>query len=216
MKRIISNKIAYFSAIVALLTISIAVYAQHKHGENDKAEMSCPMMEKMADKNKSHEDCPMLKKDKSQTSEKKTDDMSNHADHYKTVQKNGEREMGFSQTATTHHFLIMSGGGAIQVETNNSQDAANRDKIRGHLMEIAKMFQSGDFKTPFAVHGQIPPGVPEMENFKNKIRYAYEETENGARVRISTDDQKALAAIHKFLEFQIKDHQTGDPINAGN
>jgi TusA-related sulfurtransferase len=34
--------------------------------------------------------------------------------------------------------------------------------------------------------------------------------QRGARIRISTNTPEAVKAIHKFLRFQIKDHQTGD------
>ena len=81
-----------------------------------------------------------------------------------------------------------------------------------HLAEIAKEFQKGIFTTPFAVHGQVPPGVPLMDELKDNIKYTYEETERGARVRISTADQKALAAIRDFLKFQIEEHRTGDAV----
>ena len=49
-------------------------------------------------------------------------------DHDKMVQENGEKAMGFSQTATTHHFLVMKDGGAIQIEVNDPKDGSNRDK----------------------------------------------------------------------------------------
>ena len=135
-------------------------------------------------------------------------------DHDKMVMGNGEKAMGFSQTATTHHFLIMKDGGAIQVEANDDSDNVDRDKIRTHLAEIAKQFKAGIFTTPFAVHGQVPPGVPEMDKLKESITYTYEKTDNGARVRIKTKDADALAAIHAFLKFQIEEHKTGDPIQA--
>jgi hypothetical protein len=154
-------------------------------------------------------DCPMMKKEAATTPASK--DMSKHPGHNEMVMANGEKAMGFSQTATTHHFLIMKDGGAIQVEANDAGDTVNRDKIRMHLTEIARQFKSGVFTTPFAVHGQVPPGVPEMDQLKEKIDYTYEETPNGARVRISTKDEKALAAIHAFLKFQIGEHMTGDP-----
>jgi len=130
------------------------------------------------------------------------------------VMKNGEKAMGFSQTATTHHFLLMNDGGAIQMTANDANDTDNRDKIREHLKMIAQQFKNGIFTTPFAVHGQVPAGVPEMDKLKDKIDYSYEEVENGARVRIVTADLKALAAIHDFLRFQITEHKTGDPLNA--
>jgi hypothetical protein len=42
------------------------------------------------------------------------------------------------------------------------------------------------------------------------IEWKFEETPNGGRVRITTKDTEALAAIHEFLRFQIEDHRTGD------
>jgi hypothetical protein len=134
-------------------------------------------------------------------------------DHNAMVMMNGEKAMGFSQTATNHHFLIAKDGGVIQVEANDIKDISNRDKIRAHLTEITKQFKSGNFATPFAVHRVVAAGVPEMEKSKDKIMYMYEETEKGARVRIMTNDPQALEAIHAFLKFQIEDHQTGDPTN---
>jgi hypothetical protein len=34
--------------------------------------------------------------------------------------------------------------------------------------------------------------------------------ERGGRIRITTNNKEALAAVHEFLRFQIADHQTGD------
>ncbi len=190
-------KSVYHLAIICVF--AIAASAQQKPAA---ADIGKPM---------SHDDCPMMKKGGPAMS----DNMKNstHADHDKMVMENGEKAMGFSQIATTHHFLITKDGGAIQVEANDAKDTENRDKIRTHLTEIAKQFQNGIFTTPFAVHGQIPPGVPAMDELKATITYTYEETDTGARVRIVTRDPKALEAIHAFLKFQIEDHKTGDPAN---
>ena len=62
------------------------------------------------------------------------------------------------------------------------------------------------------IHDQIPPGVPTMKRLKGEIRYEYEPTAAGARVRISSGNREAIRAIHDFLRFQITDHQTGDPL----
>ena len=148
---------------------------------------------------KSHEDCPMMAK------EEKTG-----KDHHVQVMENGEKAMGFSQVKTTHHFLLRMAGGVIRVDANDPTDTVNRDRIRTHLAGISKQFSEGIFTTPFAVHGQIPPGAPVMDELRNDIRYKYEETPNGAQVRISTKNAKALAAIHAFIKFQIEEHQTGD------
>ena len=133
-----------------------------------------------------------------------------HAAHT-PMNERGEKGMGFSQTATTHHFFISETGGVIQVEANNSTDSAGRDNIRMHLRHIARAFQSGDFDIPMFVHDTVPPGVPEMTRLRNQISYAFEKTPNGGRVLISTSDAKALAAIHRFLRFQVEEHKTGDP-----
>jgi TusA-related sulfurtransferase len=60
------------------------------------------------------------------------------------------------------------------------------------------------------IHAQTPPGMPEMQSLKVEIKYEFEELERGGRVRISTNNPGAVKAIHEFLRFQIKDHQTGD------
>jgi hypothetical protein len=61
------------------------------------------------------------------------------------------------------------------------------------------------------IHAQTPPGVPVLQKLKAEIKYQFEKSETGGRVRFSTDNAQALAAIHEFLRFQIKDHRTGDP-----
>ena len=80
------------------------------------------------------------------------------------------------------------------------------------MEKIAKQFQTGIFTTPFAVHGEVPPGVAAMDQLKDSIIYMYEKTEKGSRVRIMTSNRDALAAIHAFLKYQIEEHKTGDPV----
>ena len=133
-------------------------------------------------------------------------------DMHMTLNERGEMGMGFSQTATTHHFLLTPAGGIIQVESNDSADAASRDSIRMHLHNIAHAFQTGDFDIPMFVHDTTPPGVAVMKQRIKAIRYTIEETPNGGRVIIQTRDKAALNAIHTFLRFQITEHKTGDPL----
>jgi len=134
-------------------------------------------------------------------------------DSHDAMNARGEHAMGFSQTATAHHFFLKSDGGVIQVEANDPKDTNNRDHIRMHLGHIAHAFQSGDFDIPMFVHDTVPPGVPEMKRLQKQIRYSFEETPNGGRVVIVTSDKDALAAIHQFLRFQIQEHKTGDPVD---
>jgi hypothetical protein len=73
------------------------------------------------------------------------------------------------------------------------------------------MFSKGDFNAPMLIHARTPPGVPVMKKLRSEIQYRVEDRPNGARVRVSSQNPKAIAAIHEFLRFQIRDHQTGDP-----
>ncbi len=128
------------------------------------------------------------------------------------MNERGDKAMGFLQAKTTHHFILTSDGGVIQVEANDPRDTESREQIRMHLTHIARMFAEGDFGTPMFIHDRVPPGVPVMRAMKTTIQYKFENTENGGLVRISTSEPKALAAIHQFLRFQIQEHDTGDSL----
>jgi len=132
-------------------------------------------------------------------------------DSHDTMNARGEHAMGFSQTATTHHFLLTDTGGTIQVDANRPTDKESIEEIRMHLSHIAQSFADGDFEIPMFVHDTLPPGVPEMKKLKANIHYSFEETPTGGRVLISTSKKSALEAIHAFLRFQIAEHKTGDP-----
>ena len=128
------------------------------------------------------------------------------------MMERGEHAMGFSQTETTHHFLLSKQGGTIEVSANDPADTASRSQIRMHLTHIAKMFSAGDFNIPMLVHNTTPPGVDIMAKLGDQIRYRYRNTSAGGKVEIATRNPQALRAIHDFLRFQISEHRTGDPI----
>ena len=134
--------------------------------------------------------------------------------HPAVVESHGDQAMGFPHVKTTHHFRMVSDGGAIEVTVNDPNDKTNTEAIRSHLSHIAVMFGNGDFSTPMFVHDRVPPGVTTMRLVKSTISYKYEEIPSGGRVRIQSTDAIAVAAIHDFLRFQIMDHQTGDSLEA--
>lgn len=70
-----------------------------------------------------------------------------HSNHAKTTERRAQG-MGFSQTATTHHFPLRPNGGAIQVEANDPKDTRTVNSIRAHFTLIARAFSSGDFDIP--------------------------------------------------------------------
>ena len=130
------------------------------------------------------------------------------------MNKRGDQAMGFDHLKTTHHFLLASDGGSIQVEANDTKDQQSRDQIRQHLRRIALMFGEGNFQVPMLVHSETPPGAEVMQKLKAEISYKYKETERGALIRISTTNADALKAVHDFLRYQITEHMTGDPLEA--
>jgi hypothetical protein len=126
-----------------------------------------------------------------------------------------QRSNGFEQSKTTHHFLLKLDGGAIQVQANDPQDTVSLDQIRKHFHRIAAAFATGDFQIPMMVYDVLPPGASTMKRLSGKIQYTYVETPTGARVVIKTAEPSALDAIHDFLRYQIREHETGDPETIG-
>jgi hypothetical protein len=124
----------------------------------------------------------------------------------------GAAVMGFDQAKTEHHFLLYTNGGAIDILAKDKGDNINRDAIRSHLPHIAKMFGDGDFEAPVLVHDtKNVPGIAVLTSRKDRLTYSYVETPQGGRLDIVTSDAQALKALHEFLRYQIKEHQTGDP-----
>ena len=130
--------------------------------------------------------------------------------HHDEVKTRGAHVMGFDQEKTAHHFYLYKDGGAIDVVVTSSTDTTNLDAIRGHLPHIASMFSDGNFDAPMLVHATDVPGTADMAKLRDRIRYKFVDTPLGGRVSIVTADPAALSAVHRFLRFQIADHQTGD------
>ena len=132
-------------------------------------------------------------------------------DHHGSLERRGGEVMGFDQAETTHHFVLFTDGGAVDVSVKNPADTKNRDAIRSHLPHIAMMFGAGNFDAPILVHDSNDvPGTRTMAARRASIQYRYVETPAGGRVDIVTTDPESLSAVHDFLRFQIADHRTGD------
>ena len=134
-----------------------------------------------------------------------------HDGHAEMLARGG-RAMGFDQLATSHHFRLSRSGGAIEVHVNNPQDAQSIAAIATHLGEIAVQFSRGDFGIPLQVHGEKPAGVDALTQQASAITYTFEAAPLGGRVRIAAANPNALAAVHEFLRYQIREHRTGDPL----
>jgi hypothetical protein len=207
------KKTTLTALVAALFAASAAGYALAQKSTDARAPQTTEAKSKETDARHTgnggmnHADCPMMREGESSKTQHDA-----HGAHDAALDERGARAMGFSQTATVHHFLLKPDGGVIQVEVKDASDAANREFVRQHLSHVARAFAEGDFETPALVHERVPPGTDVMRRLKSEISYTYEETEAGARVRISTKNAEALAAVRDFLRFQIEDHRTGDPL----
>jgi len=78
-------------------------------------------------------------------------------DDFAGVNARGDQGMGFSHEKTTHHFHLLTDGGAIEIQSNEPTDAASQKAIRQHLEMIAAKFSQGDFAIPdvYPCHGAI-------------------------------------------------------------
>lgn len=142
-------------------------------------------------------------------------DPAGHAAHHAAVDARGARVMGFDQARTVHRFRLYEDGGAIDVAVRDAADTVDRDAIRQHLPHLARLFGDGRFDAPMLVHATEVPGTPELSRLKAAVTYSYVETPGGGRVDIVTRHPEALAAVHRFLAFQIADHRTGDDAAVG-
>jgi hypothetical protein len=80
-------------------------------------------------------------------------------DDFVGVNAHGDQGMGFSHEKTTHHFHLLTDGGAIEIEANGSTDAVSQEAIRQHLAMIAVKFSEGDFSLPMFVHDTVLAGL---------------------------------------------------------
>ena len=117
---------------------------------------------------------------------------------------------GMAHDSSHHNFRSLKDGGAIELRANDPNDAAMIDVIRKHLRDIHASFAKNDFSAPMFVHGETPDGVADMKKLSDRIEYHYEDVDAGGRVSMTSTDRRAVAAIHRFVKFQISEHRSGD------
>jgi hypothetical protein len=132
--------------------------------------------------------------------------------HDHAMMHRGQQAMGFDQTKATHHFLLQTTGGTIQITANDQADSDTTARVREHLQHIRGAFASGDFALPHFIHAGDPPGTAVLKARRDRLTYRYEELPLGGRLVVTTEDREALSALHEFLKYQITEHRTGDPL----
>lgn len=127
---------------------------------------------------------------------------------YKAMKARGTMAMGVDQDRSSHRFTSLPDGGRIEL-TSTVDDSSATAAIRKHFQDIEKAFAAGDFSIPVLVHAQEVPGTDVMKARADAISYRMQEVPRGAQLRILTHDKAALAAVHRFLEFQRTEHHAG-------
>lgn len=135
-----------------------------------------------------------------------------HAAHHPSdsafaaVQRRGAEVMGVDQATSRHVFEPLRDGGRIEL-VRLVDDTAGTAQIRRHLRDVAERFSRGDFTAPFLVHDRAVPGTDVMAARRERIRYTVRDLPRGGEIRILSTDPDAVAAIHRFLAFQRRDHR---------
>ena len=115
--------------------------------------------------------------------------------------------VGADPSSLAHRFVSTASGGDVILD-RKAGDTLTIAQIRTHLDEIAKAFSTGDFSTPMMIHEKAADGADVMTRKASVIKYEVESTAAGGTLHITTSDPEALAAIHRFIEFQVREHRT--------
>src|SRR5262245_46686074 len=102
------------------------------------------------------------------------------------------------QEKRARHFYLDKSGGGIEVRVTDPKDKQTREEIRHELREAAR--------TRSAVSSE------EMQKYPDDIKYRYEKTALGARLRIMAKSQPALRAVQDFFRFQMSDTGRGTEV----
>lgn len=96
---------------------------------------------------------------------------------------------------SSQRVLLSKEGGAIEVESILPNDKQTQDAVRKHLQQEARngiMYRNSA-----------------MELHRKEIRYRYEKTTRGGRIRITAKTPTALLAVQDFLRSQMSDSRNG-------
>jgi hypothetical protein len=97
----------------------------------------------------------------------------------------GAQVMPFDQSQAMHMFLPDSSGGVIEIVVHD-MDAHQIALVRSHLLAEAAKFAKGDYSDPAHIHGQIMPGLNQLESGVSQISVRYFETPSGAAITLSS------------------------------
>ena len=128
---------------------------------------------------------------------------------FHAMQSRGQAVMGVDQYSSAHKFEDLPNGGRIELQ-RDVDDSVGVRKIREHFIEIAESIRQGDFRAPGLVHATTVPGVDVMMARRNALRVVIGNLPRGGELRLTSEDAEVVKAIHDFLDFQRREHRTGE------
>ena len=96
---------------------------------------------------------------------------------------------------SSKRILLDKQGGTIEIQTTHPDDKQTRDAVRQQLQEEAR--------------NGIALDSPTVQQHMKEIRYRYENTPRGGRIRITARSREALVAIQDFLRSQMSNSARG-------
>jgi predicted aspartyl protease len=91
---------------------------------------------------------------------------------------------------SSKRFLLDKKGGSIEVRTAHPDDQQTREAVRRELRNEAR--------------NGIPFATAAMQHYKNQIKYLYEKTAQGGRIRIVAKSPEAVLAVQDFLRSKMR------------
>ncbi len=122
------------------------------------------------------------------------------------VAERGRHVMPFDLETTLHIFDKTEHGGIQQVVAKDAGDNEQIGLIRQHLSELVKRFKQGDFSRQRRIHGDDMPGIAELAESYQRIRFVYKDLPNGAEIEYAAEDPGLIDAVHRYFSAQLKDH----------
>jgi hypothetical protein len=126
-----------------------------------------------------------------------------------SVPSAGSGSTAFHSPEATSEFIVTRSGGVVRMTVNDPQNAEEAGRISMRLRSVAAQFARGDFDLRGGA-GASAPGAAQLRELRGKVTYTAHSIEDGAELIISSQDPKAVTAIHQFLEFHRRS-QPGGP-----
>jgi hypothetical protein len=127
--------------------------------------------------------------------------------HQNMVMEHGKEVMPFDQSQAMHMFLPSLTGGVVEIMVHD-MNLTQIELVRSHLLQEAAKFARGDYSDPAYIHGEVMPGLVQLESGFSRLSVHYFETPSGAAITLGSTDRTLISAIHEWLAAQQRDHNS--------